>query len=46
MIKQLKAALQPCVFDVELGWGGVDTTTGGQLCQTPRYIPPLYDGTR
>ena len=43
VVKQLKAALQPCVYDVELDWGG-----NTEICrrQAPRHIPPLYHGTR
>ena len=45
VIKQLKAALQSCVYDVELDWGG-DTGMCRSLCRAPRHIPPLYHGTR
>jgi len=44
VIKQLKDALQPCIFDVELNWGNDQSAL--EFCQAPSQIPPLYDGTR
>ena len=42
MVRQLKEALQPCVHDVQLDWGGA----GAEHCQAPALVPPLYDGSR
>ena len=42
MVRQLKEALQPCVHDVQLDWGGA----GAEHCQAPATVPPLYDGSR
>merc|ERR1719450_166326 len=45
VVKQLKDALQPCIFDVKLDWGN-DDASSLEFCQAPMKIPPLYDGTR
>ena len=42
VVRQLKEALQPCVHDVQLDWGGA----GAEHCQAPALVPPLYDGSR
>ena len=44
VMKQLKDAIQPCIYDVELDWGADQSAM--EFCQAPMKIPPLYDGTR
>ena len=44
VVKQLKDALHPCIFDVELDWANDDSDL--EFCQAPMKIQPLYDGTR
>ena len=44
VMKQLKDALQPCIYEVELDWGTDQSAM--EFCQAPMKIPPLYDGTR
>ena len=39
----MQDGLQPCIYDVELDWGG---SSNEAYCQAPMKTPPLYDGTR
>ena len=44
MVKQLKNALQPCIFDAKLSWDEEGPIR--EFCQAPTKMPHLYDETQ